>query len=147
MPLPNRRLIGLLPVLLVACGQWGRVGGEPTPSRSSGVTQVLDPGTTYRRLGRLIGSAELPFIGDIAFYGGPADSTVALLSVSLQTRQFGFQREGEFFIARYQATWNATPIGGGGVVRPSATTRVCCTRTDSSLPPGNGGSRCRSPTS
>jgi len=116
MPIPIRRLIGLLPMLLVACGQWGRVGDQPTPSRSGGVTQILDPGTTYRRLGRLVGSAELPFIGDIAFFGGSADSTVALLSVSLQTRQFGFQREGEFFIARYQATWNAIPAGGGAGV-------------------------------
>jgi GWxTD domain-containing protein len=111
-----RRLIGLLPAFLVACGQWGRVGDEPAPSRSAAVSQILDPGTTYRRLGRLVGSAELPFVGDVAFYGGPGDSTVALLSVSLQTRHFGFQREGEFFIARYQATWNAVPAGGGTVV-------------------------------
>ncbi|TFG51860.1 MAG: GWxTD domain-containing protein, partial [Gemmatimonadales bacterium] len=116
MPRPVRRLIGLLPMLLMACGQWGRVGGEPAPSPSAGVSQVLDPGTTYRRLGRLVGSAELPFVGDLAFYRGAGDSTVALLSVSLQTRQFGFQRDGEFFIARYHATWSATPAGGGPMV-------------------------------
>jgi GWxTD domain-containing protein len=109
----SRRLSGLLPLLLVACGPWGRVGEEPAPSRSSGVTQVLDPGSTYRRLGRLVGSPELPFVGDIAFYRGGGDSTVALLSVSLQTRHFGFQKEGEFFIARYRATWTATPAAGG----------------------------------
>jgi GWxTD domain-containing protein len=100
-------------MLLVACGQWGRVGDEPSPSRSAGVSQILDPVSTYRRLGRLVGSAELPFVGDIAFYGGPGDSTVALLSVSLQARQFGFQRDGEYFVARYQATWGASPVSGG----------------------------------
>jgi len=112
-------VIGLLPLLLFACGSWGRVGEEPAPSRSSGVTQVLDPGSTYRRLGRLVGSPELPFVGDIAFYRGAGDSTVALLSVSLQTRHFGFQREGEFFIARYRATWTAAPAGGGPPVSSS----------------------------
>ncbi|MDH4130295.1 MAG: GWxTD domain-containing protein [Gemmatimonadota bacterium] len=74
---------------------------------------MLDPGSTYRRLGRLVGSAELPFVGDIAFYRSGGDSAVALLSVSLQTRHFAFQKDGEFFVARYRAIWNATPAAGG----------------------------------
>jgi GWxTD domain-containing protein len=41
---------------------------------------------------------------------------VALLSVSLQTRHFGFQRDSTGFIARYRATWTLTPVAGGAPV-------------------------------
>lgn len=113
MPFAPRRLVLSASVVLSACGSWGRVGEEPAPSRSGEVSNVLDASTIYRRLGRLVGTPQLPFVGDIAWYAGAADSTVALLSVSLQARYFGFQREGEFFMARYRATWTMTPAGGG----------------------------------
>jgi GWxTD domain-containing protein len=100
--------------LLLGCGSWGRVGSRPAPaSPSETLTEVLDAGSVYRRLGRLTAGDPLPFVADVAFWGGPGDSTIALVALSLENRNLAFQREGDVFLARYRVEVAAEPVGGG----------------------------------
>ena len=104
--------------LLVGCGSWGRVGGQPAPaSQSEALTQVLDLNSVYRRLGRLLAGAPLPFVGDVDFLAGPGDSTVALLALSLENRNLAYQRDGDLFVARYHVAVSAQSVAGGNPVR------------------------------
>lgn len=104
--------------LMLGCGSWGRVGTRPAPaSPTETLTEVLDAGSVYRRLGRLTAGEPLPFVADVAFWGGPGDSTIALVALSLENRNLAFQREGDVFLARYRVEVAAQPVGGGTAVR------------------------------
>jgi hypothetical protein len=50
-------------------------GGQPTPTES--LTRVLNSTQLYQRLGRLAAGEPLPFVGNVAFAAGPADSSSA----------------------------------------------------------------------
>jgi GWxTD domain-containing protein len=101
-----RRLVlsAVLSSAILGCGNWGRVGSgnEPTPSES--FTRVLNTTQFYQRLGRLAAADPLPFVGTVAFAGGPADSVIGVLGLSLENRALGFQREGNVFVARYRVS-------------------------------------------
>ncbi len=101
-----RRLVlsAVLSSAILGCGNWGRVGSgnEPTPSES--FTRVLNSTQFYQRLGRLAAADPLPFVGTVAFAGGPADSVIGVLGLSLENRALGFQREGNIFVARYRVS-------------------------------------------
>jgi GWxTD domain-containing protein len=99
--------------VLAGCGSWGRVGSQPTPQPTETLAQILDLNTVYRRLGRLTAGQPLPFVADIAFFAGPADSTVAVFAVSLENRNLTFQREADGFVARYRVELTAQPAPGG----------------------------------
>ncbi len=104
-------------VLLAGCGSWGRAGSQPSPHQSETLTQILDLNSVYKRLGRLTAGDPLPFIADVGFFGGPGDSAIAVVGVSLENRNFAFQREGDAFVARYRVDLSAQPVGGGQAVR------------------------------
>lgn len=104
-------------LLLTACGSWGRPGSNPAPNQGETLTQILDLNAIYRRLGRLTAGAPLPFVADVAFLGGPGDSTVAVVGVSLENRALAFQRAGDAFIAHYRVEVGAQPVGGGRAVQ------------------------------
>jgi len=97
-------LSAVLSSAILGCGNWGRVGSgnEPTPSES--FTRVLNSTQFYQRLGRLAAADPLPFVGTVAFAGGPADSVIGVLGLSLENRALGFQREGNVFVARYRVS-------------------------------------------
>jgi GWxTD domain-containing protein len=116
-PFPSAATLAAL--LLVGCGSWGRPGGRPQPSQGEALTQILDLNAVYRRLGRLTAGAPVPFVADMAFFGGPGDSTVAVVGVSLENRALSFQRDGDAFVARYHVDVTAQPAAGGGSVRLS----------------------------
>jgi GWxTD domain-containing protein len=101
-----RRLVisAVLGSAIFGCGSWGRVGsgGQPTPSET--LTRVLNTTQFYQRLGRLAAGDPLPFVGNVAFAGGPADSVVGVLGLSLENRALAFQREGNVFVARYRVS-------------------------------------------
>jgi GWxTD domain-containing protein len=101
-----RRLViwAVLSSATLGCGNWGRVGsgGEPTPSES--LTRVLNSTQFYQRLGRLAAADPLPFVGNVAFAAGPADSVIGVLGLSLENRVLAFQREGNVFVARYRVS-------------------------------------------
>ncbi len=104
-------------VLLAGCGSWGRAGSQPSPHQSETLTQILDLNSVYRRLGRLTAGDPLPFIADVGFFAGPGDSTIAVVGVSLENRNFAFQREGDAFVARYRVDLSAQPAAGGRAVQ------------------------------
>lgn len=86
------------------CGNWSRVGssGEPAPTES--FTHVLNSTQFYQRLGRLAADEPLPFVGNVAFAAGQADSVIGVLGLSLENRALAFQREGNVFVARYRVS-------------------------------------------
>lgn len=104
-------------LLLAGCGSWGRVGTQPEPTQAETLTQLLDLNSVYRRLGRLTAPAPVPFIASVAFFGGGGDSTVAVVALSLESRNLVFQRDGDGFLARYRVEITATPVATGSPVR------------------------------
>jgi GWxTD domain-containing protein len=104
--------VALLSLSLAGCGSWGRPGNAP-PQPGESLTQVLDMGSAYRRIGRMTGNGPTPFVADVAFLAGPVDSTVAVIGISLENQNLSFQRQGDFFIARYRVQLTAQPQGSG----------------------------------
>jgi GWxTD domain-containing protein len=101
-----RRLL-LLPVILataVGCGNWKRVGSDSQPHPTETLTALLNAQQFYTRLGRLAAGDPMPFVGSVAFAAGPGDSVVAVVGLSLESRAFAFQREGNTFVARYRVS-------------------------------------------
>lgn len=101
-----RRLVtsAVLCAATLGCGSWSRVGsgGQPKPTES--LTRVLNSTQFYQRLGRLAAGEPLPFVGNVAFAAGPADSVIGILGLSLENRALAFQREGNVFVARYRVS-------------------------------------------
>ena len=87
---------------LTACGSWQRVGTDSAPTPENSITEVLDMGTVYRRLGRLVAPTPVSFIGDLVYVAGPGDSTIAVVALSMENRVLSFQRENNLFVARYR---------------------------------------------
>ena len=85
---------------MVACGGGttsSAPGGRPEPtSAEQTLTDLFNLTQLYQRMGRLAGGNPLPFVGNFAFFAGRGDSTIALLSVSLDNRAISFQRSGSF---------------------------------------------------
>ena len=62
---------------LAACTSWQRVNDTTSPNPEATLTQLFNPGPLYARLGRLVSSGQIPFIGSVAQLPGPGDSTPA----------------------------------------------------------------------
>jgi len=97
-------IVALLAGPALGCGNWKRVGDEAQPAPAETLTRIFNTTTFYQRLGRLAAGDPLPFIGTVAFAAGPADSTIAVLGLSLENRALSFQREGNVFVARYRVS-------------------------------------------
>lgn len=104
-------------VLLSGCGSWGRVGSQPSPSSGQTLTQILDLSAVFKRLGRLTSGPPMPFVADLGFFAGPADSSFVVLSISLESRNLAFQKDGDAFTARYRVEFTATPADSGPEAR------------------------------
>lgn len=100
---------------LAGCGSWGRPGGS-APQPGEALNQVLDLNSAYRKIGRLTGGAPTGFVADVAFLAGPADSTVAVIAISLENQNLPFQRENDYFISKYRVDISAQPASGGAPV-------------------------------
>lgn len=107
-------LVGLL--ILTGCGSWQRVGTTTTVTPETQLLQLLDADAVYARLGHLISSGQVNYVGSIGFVPGAGDSTRVLVGLSLANREFAFQREGQGFGARYRVDYQFD--------RPGATPRV-----------------------
>lgn len=102
---PARRLWHpSLLLLAAACGGSPQVAdGRPEPtSAEQTLTDLFNLTQLYQRMGRLAGGNPLPFVGSFGYFAGRGDSTIALLSVSLDNRALSFQRAGRDFAARYR---------------------------------------------
>ena len=97
-------LVALLAGVVLGCGNWKRVGDEARPAPGESLTRIFNTTQFYQRLGRLAAADPLPFVGTVAFAGGPGDSVIAVLGLSLENRAFSFQREGNVFVARYRVS-------------------------------------------
>ena len=108
LPLVFRRasqaLIVSLP-MLVGCGSWQRVGTTTTTTPETQLLQVLDANATYSRLGHLVASGPVNYVGNVAYVPGVRDSTRLLIGLSLANRVFAFQREGQGFGAHYRVDY------------------------------------------
>jgi GWxTD domain-containing protein len=98
----------------MACGSWQRVGTDPAPTADGEISEVLDMGTVYQRLGRLVSSAPISFIGDLVYVAGPGDSSIAVVALSMENRVLSFQRENSRFVARYRVEIVFEPAAGAG---------------------------------
>jgi GWxTD domain-containing protein len=96
--------VAVLGGLTVGCGSWSRVGSDREPSPSETFTRVLNTTQYYQQLGRLAADQPLPFVGNVAFVAGPADSVIGVFGLSLENRALAFQREGNVFVARYRVS-------------------------------------------
>jgi GWxTD domain-containing protein len=80
-------------------------GGAPEP-RSVGteqVTQLFDPTAVLQQMGLVTGVGQIPFVGSVHLLAGPTpDTAMAVVALSLESRQLVFQRDGDAFAARYQ---------------------------------------------
>lgn len=156
---PARRLAALL-LAVTACSRGTPAPTPaPTPAGRSGVAPGVPAGADlstfdvvalYRQLGLLASGFPMPFVGSVAFLGGrSADSTLALVTLSLGNRSLGFTREGDRYVANYSVTLEARR-GDASLARVTTTETVRITsfketgRTDESvifeqllaLPPG-----------
>lgn len=106
-PLPCRTLLlpSVLLLVLAGCGSWQRVGANTTVSPEAQLAGQLDMDATYGRLGHLVSSGPLHYVGGVAFVPGAGDSTRALIGLSLANREFAFQRDGQGFGARYRVDY------------------------------------------
>jgi GWxTD domain-containing protein len=91
------------------------VGTTNTADPERSLTEVLDMAAVYRKLGRLVSPAPLPFIGTIVYAAGPGDSSIAALGLSFENRAFSFQREDNRFVARYHIDIAFTPSSGSAI--------------------------------
>lgn len=120
------------------CSTWQRVGEPGGPNPEQTLTELFNPGALYTRLGRLVSTGGVPFVGTVAFVAGHGDSTLAIVGVSLENRAFAFQREGNGYAAKYRVDYEFrspghTPI----IVGRDETIRVAgfdeTLRTDESI--------------
>ena len=114
-PLVATLLACVVPAV-IGCGNWQRAGGTPGPSTEREVAQMLDANTLFARLGRLVSSQNIPYVGSVAFVAGPRDSTVAIVAISLANHVFAFERSGKGFGARYRIEYEFARPGAPPVV-------------------------------
>ena len=98
-------------LLSLGCGSWQREGSSTPPDRGENLTQILDVQAAFKRLGRLTAGSPLPFVASVSFLGGVGDTTVAIVGISLENRSFGFQKEGNDFVAHYRVDVTAQAQG------------------------------------
>jgi len=101
---------------LAACGGWQRLNEKPGSTTEHEVTQMFDANGLFTRLGRLVSSQDVQYIGSVAFVPGSHDSTVAIVAISLANRVFTFERSGKGFGARYRIEYEFTHPGSAPII-------------------------------
>lgn len=105
----------VLSLSLPGCTSWQRVGSPSGPDAEQTLTELFNPGAMYTRLGRLVSTGGVPFIGTVAFFPGRNDSTMAIVGVSLENRALSFQRDGDGYGARYHVDYEFRPVSGPAI--------------------------------
>lgn len=99
-----RRVVtaGVLAGALSRCGPGPRAVPSQHPQPVGDVAKLLDAATVYDRMGLFVTPAPLPAVADARFLAGPtADSTLAVVTLSLANHSLSFRRQGNEFIADY----------------------------------------------
>ncbi len=117
-PFPRRFVHRILPffLALTACGGWQRLNETPGKTTEHEVTQMFDANGLFARLGRLVSSQDVQYVGSVAFVPGPHDSTVAIVAISLANRVFTFERSGKGFGARYRIEYEFAHAGSPPII-------------------------------
>ena len=111
-------------VAAAGCAQRPRVGpdGAPEPAAAADQTRREDVGglgdatRVYQTMGLLASAGPVAFVGSVAYLAGPtADTTLALVTLSLANRSLTFTRDGDRFRAGYEVQLDLRQ--GSGVVR------------------------------
>jgi GWxTD domain-containing protein len=90
-------------LLITACGSWQRVGSDTAPPpEEQAISQLVDMPGVFRSMGRLAAGPPMPFVGTVALVAGPPDSSFAIVSVSLEAKNFTFTKNGNDFVAKYR---------------------------------------------
>jgi len=108
--------VTLLGLSVFGCGNWQRVGETAGPTTEREVTQMFDANGLFARLGRLVSSQDVQYVGSVAFVPGPGDSTVAIVAISLANRVFAFERRGTGFGARYRIEYEFSRPGTAPII-------------------------------
>jgi GWxTD domain-containing protein len=83
------------------------------------LTQVLDPLSVFRQMGLITGAGQIAFVGSVHLLAERSpDTALAVVALSLQNRQLGFQRVAGGFAAGYHV--DVTFRQGGTPVRQLA---------------------------
>jgi GWxTD domain-containing protein len=111
-------------VAAAGCARGPRVGpdGAPEPAAAADQTRREDVGglgdatRVYQTMGLLASAGPVAFVGSVAYLAGPtADTTLALVTLSLANRSLTFTRDGDRFRAGYEVQLDLRQ--GSGVVR------------------------------
>ncbi len=98
-------LLILLAAGACASGRKGRRTPEPSPAARRGLNLAADSRELFERMGLLASTAPIPFVGTVGYFAGPsADSTIALVTISLQNHWLTFKRDANDYAARYQVS-------------------------------------------
>lgn len=102
LPVLGRRIAVIALLAAAGCGPWQRVGdASPRTTPGQTLTDILDQTAVFRRMGRLTSTGAIPFVGTVSLLPGPGDTSVGVLALSLENRNFGFERAGDAFEAHY----------------------------------------------
>jgi GWxTD domain-containing protein len=104
---------GIVAGAVLACaGGAGRGGGPRQPAPADAAQQQGGGPVLFRQVGRMAAGDPLPFVGNMAFAAGSADTALAILGLSLENRALSFQREPNGFTARYRVDITIRPERG-----------------------------------
>jgi GWxTD domain-containing protein len=110
---------------VTACGSYQRIGSERVPTPETVVPGLFEPSGAYRDMGFLAQGPPVAFVGAVRFFAGSsADSTIALLTLSLANSTLSFQRAGALFQARYRVEGGFRLASGTRQVVSDQTVRV-----------------------
>ncbi|HEX3927135.1 MAG TPA: GWxTD domain-containing protein [Gemmatimonadales bacterium] len=111
-----RTLLLLVPVLASCGGNWTRVGEVPQAHPQDEAAQMLDPNVLYQKLGRFVSPGQVHYVGSVAFVPGHADSTDAIVGLSLANRIFTFERQDNAYTARYRVEYEFDRASGPPII-------------------------------
>jgi GWxTD domain-containing protein len=101
---------------MTGCTPWQRVGTEAAPDPGRTVSHLFDAATVFAEMGLLAAGDPVPFVAGVRYLPGTtADSTLAVVGISLTNDVLTFRRRGEVFEARYRV--EVAFQRGGEVVR------------------------------
>ncbi len=86
---------------LAGCRPASSVDPGLTPIRADSGYRLPNPLPVYEKLGLLVGNERFAAVGRFVFLPGPADSTWAMLAVSIPNSALRFRRDPPGFLARY----------------------------------------------
>jgi GWxTD domain-containing protein len=116
---PGLRRTGAWMLLATAagCGGGGAGPARPSPQPAPASTEqtlsdLFNVTALYQRMGRLAGTSPMPFVGQVVYFAGRGDSTVAVVALSLDNRSLSFQRTAGEFVGRYRVEIIFQPESG-----------------------------------